>query len=208
MEPHWAVENLQTIRTLMERSALYRRALAPIMLFAGTLGIIAAGIGLLFHLNSPVDFGTLWLGAAVIVILGAFFIARRQAIKDKEKLWSPPTRRVAQALLPPLTAGFLLSFLYLLWGASDEFPIQMPFLWALFYGCALHAAGFFTPRGIKLLGWVFIICSFAGLYSLSLVSYKVHLEFNPHLFMGFFFGALHLFYGAYLYLTEKGKNAA
>jgi hypothetical protein len=26
--------------------------------------------------------------------------------------------------------------------------------------------------------------------------------------MGFFFGVLHLAYGAYLYLTEKGKNAA
>jgi hypothetical protein len=26
--------------------------------------------------------------------------------------------------------------------------------------------------------------------------------------MGFFFGVLHLAYGAYLYLTEKRKNAA
>jgi len=26
--------------------------------------------------------------------------------------------------------------------------------------------------------------------------------------MGFFFGALHLAYGGYLHLTEKGKNAA
>ena len=40
MKPKWAEENLQTIRTLMERSAVYRRALAPIMLFAGALGVI------------------------------------------------------------------------------------------------------------------------------------------------------------------------
>ena len=39
METKWAVDNLQTIRTLMERSALYRRALAPIMILAGTIGI-------------------------------------------------------------------------------------------------------------------------------------------------------------------------
>jgi len=51
MEPKWAEENLQTIRTLMERSALYRRALAPILLFAGTLGVTAAAVGLLLHLN-------------------------------------------------------------------------------------------------------------------------------------------------------------
>ena len=30
MEPNWAGEHLQVIRTLMERSALYRRALAPV----------------------------------------------------------------------------------------------------------------------------------------------------------------------------------
>jgi len=29
-----------------------------------------------------------------------------------------------------------------------------------------------------------------------------------HFLMGFFFGVLQLAYGAYLYLTEKGKNAA
>src|ERR1700690_4243469 len=35
METNWAAEQLQTIRTLMERSAVYRRALGPVMLFAG-----------------------------------------------------------------------------------------------------------------------------------------------------------------------------
>jgi hypothetical protein len=29
-----------------------------------------------------------------------------------------------------------------------------------------------------------------------------------HALMGFIFGICHLAYGAYLYLTEKGKNAA
>ncbi|MDB6016752.1 MAG: hypothetical protein JWR19_1241, partial [Pedosphaera sp.] len=31
MKSDWAAEHLQTIRTLMERSAIYRRALAPVM---------------------------------------------------------------------------------------------------------------------------------------------------------------------------------
>jgi len=33
-------------------------------------------------------------------------------------------------------------------------------------------------------------------------------HYNAHWLMGFFFGFLHLAYGAYLYLTEKRKNAA
>ena len=62
MEPKWAEENLQTIRTLMERSAVYRRALAPIMLFAGAIGVATAAIGILFHFDSTRRFAALWLG--------------------------------------------------------------------------------------------------------------------------------------------------
>src|ERR1700691_245009 len=82
MKPNWAEENLQTIRTLMERSALYRRALAPIMLLAGALGMAAAVTGLVFHLNTIRSFEAIWLGTAVIAVAGALMIARRQALKD------------------------------------------------------------------------------------------------------------------------------
>ena len=45
----------------MERSAIYRRALAPIMLFAGMLGVLAAAVGLLFHYGFT---ARLWLTLA------------------------------------------------------------------------------------------------------------------------------------------------
>jgi hypothetical protein len=56
MKPDWAEENLQTIRTLMERSAVYRRALAPIMFFAGLVGLATMGMGMFFHMNSAREF--------------------------------------------------------------------------------------------------------------------------------------------------------
>jgi hypothetical protein len=209
MEPNWAEENLQTIRTLMERSAVYRRALAPIMLFAGVLGILAAATGLLFHLDSTRAFGVLWLGTAVFVIVGAFLIARRQALKDSEKFWSPPTRRIAQALLPPLTAGTCVGLVIV--GVADRglgsgFNLLLTLVWLLFYGCALHSAGVFMPRGMKLFGWIFIVLACGILCFFVIVQPEANL--NEHWLMGFFFGVLHLAYGAYLYLTEKGKNAA
>ncbi|HEU6447661.1 MAG TPA: hypothetical protein VFV23_04405 [Verrucomicrobiae bacterium] len=205
MNPNWAQENLQTIRTLMERAAVYRRALAPIMLFAGTLGTLACVAGIVFHLDSMQAFGALWLGTAVIVVVGAFLIARRQAIGDRENFWSPPTRRVAQALLPPLFAGMFFSGILIFVGVNNI--LLLTFIWILFYGCALHSAGFFMPRGMKIFGWLFIglacviLCAFAFII-------PENFEFNVHWLMGFFFGALHLAYGAYLYLTEKGKSAA
>jgi hypothetical protein len=203
MEIDWAADHLQTIRTLMERSALYRRALAPIMLFAGSVGVLTTLIGLLFHMDSTRDFCALWLGAAVMAIAGAFLIARRQALKDHEPFWSPPTRRVALALSPPLAAGMCLGLLVTVSG--EEMALLAAFIWILLYGCALHSAGFFMPRGIRLFGWLFITSSCCLFYIFTLGWVKS--EPNAHCLMGFFFGVLHLAYGAYLYLSEKGKNA-
>jgi len=201
MNPNWAEENLQTIRTLMERSTLYRRALAPVFIFAGVIGVLAMAVGLIFRLNSPHQFGGLWMGTAVVTVLGALLIVRRQAFKESATFWSPPTRRITQALLPPLVAGMI-------WGAmvtwSGAFEELLPFIWALFYGCALHSAGFFTSRGVKWFGWVYIASAPLLIVFLTVVQRPV----SNHLIMGFFFGVLHLAYGAYLYLTEKRKNAA
>jgi hypothetical protein len=206
METNWAAEHLQTIRTLMERSAIYRRALAPIMLFVGTVGILMAAIGLLCHLNSTRAFGVLWLGTAFAAVIGAFLIARKQALKDKEAFWSPPTRRVTQALLPPLLAGLCLGAFPVFANREAKAAFFSAIIWILFYGCALHAAGFFMPRGMKLFGWLFMV-SGCGLFY-ALMEDWVDFQFVAHWLMGFFFGVLHLAYGAYLYLTEKGKNAA
>jgi hypothetical protein len=205
MNPKWAEENLQTIRTLMERSAIYRRALAPIMMLAGYLGIIMATAGLFFHIDWYLSFYFIWTSTAVLAVLGSLFLARRQALRDKEAFWSPPTRRVVQALTPPLLAGFSLGTLLFLQPARNDSAFWAALIWILFYGCALHAAGFFMPRGIKYLGWVFIFgacCCFYGKFAgfLSAV--------NAHWLMGFFFGVLHLAYGAYLYLTERKNPVA
>lgn len=203
MKPDWAAENLQTIRTLMERSTVYRRALAPITLFAGLLGVAAAIVGLVFHFDSLRAFGCLWLVAAALAVVGAFVIARAQAVQQGEPFWSPPTRRVAQALAPPLVAGMCLGLAFVFAGVAGK--LALTFSWLLFYGCALHAAGFFMPRGVRLFGWIYI-----GLACFCLIIVAIlqpNIEISAHWFMGFFFGVLHLAYGIYLYLTENGKNA-
>jgi hypothetical protein len=206
MESNWATEHLQVIRTLMERAAVYRRALAPIMLFVGVVGVLAALGGIAMRVESMRTFGGLWLGTAVVVVAGAFLIARRQALKDREPFWSPPTRRVAQALLPPLMAGLLFSIVLLVFDVG-----QMRWLFifpnVLFYGCAVHSAGFFMPRGMKLFAWLFITLGGLALLVIPMVQNDANATLD-HALMGFFFGVLHLAYGAYLYLTEKGKNAA
>ena len=206
MEPDWASQHLQVIRTLMERSAIYRRALAPIMLLLGAVGVVAAIVGWSFRIESGRGFVGLWLAVSVLTVIGAYMLARRQALRDGELFWSPPTRRVTQALLPPLAAGALCSvFVTALGeGGAGAAWFNVP-LWMSFYGCALHAAGFFTPRGIKLLGWLFVV--FGGVLAAGLTTLPElpALRFG-HLLMGLVFGGIHLSYGGYLYFTERRKN--
>ncbi len=206
MESNQAAENLQVIRTLMERSALYRRTLAPIMLYVGTLGVGAALGGMILKIEVLRLFCGWWLATALVAVAGAFFIARRQALKDSEPFWSPPTRRVTQALAPALAAGLLFSVVLMLFNPGH---LRWAFIFpnATLYGCAVHAAGFFMPRGMKVFGWAIIL-----LVGLTLpVVLMFESDPNPrldHALMGFFFGVLHLAYGLYLYFTEQRKNVA
>jgi hypothetical protein len=111
---------------------------------------------------------------------------------------------VAQAIAPPLTAGMFVGLILAYVGLAKA--VDLTFIWLLFYGCALNSAGFFMPRGMKLFGWIYILLACACMAILAVNSGPR--EISAHWLMGFFFGGLHLAYGAYLFLTEKGKNAA
>ena len=202
MQSHWADQNLLVIRTLMERSAVYRRALAPIMLMAGAVGTLAALAGWKLKLDQPLDFFGYWSGISVLVLVVAFLMVRRQSLQAKEPVWSPPTRRAIQALLPTYVVGLVLGVVVRYAGLGNLLPALT---WIMIYGCGLHAAGFFMPRGIKLLGWIFII----GSSALAAWCLGMHFQLppdSPHFVMGFFFGGLHLAYGVYLYFTEQKSN--
>jgi hypothetical protein len=206
METDWAAEHLQTIRTLMERSAVYRRALAPIMVWNGIVGIAGGVVGWKMALDSTRAFILFWSVAALLAIIGSFLLVRRQAIKDSEPFWSPPTRRIAQALAPPLFIGAFLNgyvFYFTRSGGSDgSNAFASIVVWLFLYGCAAHSAAFFMTRGMKLFGWLFIANGCVALFA------YFRWNLSPHLLMATTFGGMHLAYGLYLYITEKGKNAS
>ena len=206
MEQHVAAEHLQVIRTLMERSALYRRTLGPIMVFVGIVGGGAALGGVALGIEALRAFCAWWLAAALVAIAGAFVIARRQALQDGEPFWSPPVLRVTQALLPPLAAGLLLSLALVVFAPGE---LRWVFVLgnALFYGCAVHAAGFSMPRGMKLFGWLIIVLAGAVLFTRPVLAPGASAMVD-HALMGGFFGGAHLAYGASLFMTEPRKTPA
>jgi len=206
MEINSASENLQVIRTLMERSALYRRTLSPIMFYVGTLGLLAAAAGILLGIEPLPEFAALWLGTAVVAVAGAFLIARLQALKDKESFWSAPTRRVAQALALPLAGGLLISVLV---ASAPGVGVRWAFILpnVLFYACAVYSAGFFMPRAVQKFAWGFFALGVGGACLMPTVLPEPTAKAD-HALMGFFFGVLHLAFGVYLRLTEQRKTAA
>lgn len=213
MDNNWAAEHLQVIRTLMERAALYRRALAPVMLVTGLIGTLAALLGWALRIELPAAFAAYWMAVGGLALAAAFLLVRRQALRDQEPFWSPPTRRVTQALLPALTAGCVVALVAWIGARCARLEqsltiyathllgfVWLPAAWIVLYGCALHAAGFFMPRGMKLFGWIFVV---AGCALFWLVFDKPPTYRTGHGLMGLFFGGLHLAYGAYLWFTEK-----
>lgn len=213
MDSNWAAEHLQVIRTLMERSALYRRALAPVMTWSGVMGTVAAAGGILAGVRAPAGFIGYWMVVAVAAVAGSFLLARRQALKDSEPFWSPPTRRVAQALLPALFFGLVLGLALLTPGAAARAAsaaapelviVWLPLMWVALYGCALHAAGFFMPRGMKVFGAALVLGSSA--FCVLGVPTGASLAVSGHGIMGLCFGLAHLAYGGYLYVTESRGN--
>lgn len=207
MEPHSAAADLQVIRTLMERSAIYRRALAPVMLTTGAIGVLAAILGHSMGVVSRAGFAGYWMAVSVGALLVSLLQVRRQALKEADPFWSPPTRRVAQAFVPPLFAGMVTGFVAICWGqATDGPPWGLPALWMVLYGCALHAAGFFMVRGIRLFGWLFILTG-CGLLTGPCFAGAPSVLPSGHVVMGGAFGGLHLAYGIYLYFTERSRES-
>jgi hypothetical protein len=209
MEAKWAEDNLQTIRSLMERSALYRRAMGPVTLFTGVAGIVAAVAGFCARINSVSGLSIYWMAVSIVVILGDLWLVRRQAIKAGEEFWSPPMRRVAQAMMPALLIGAVLGIMVLpaFFKKGDENYFISPLIamWTCLFGIALHAAGFFMMRGIRLFAFLFILTGIA-LLTIFAINPEWLDSISPHLKMGVVFGGFHLVYGIYLTLTETRQN--
>jgi|TARA_B100001741_G_C16451053_1_gene550424 hypothetical protein len=202
----WAENNLKTIRCLMEQASVYRRAMAPLAIIIGIFGLIAAGLAEVFGWVGPDYFAGYWIVIAIFSVSAALLLIRIQALKSNEAFWSPPTRRVVNAMIPLLLAGLGLGILEMINKPNVRTSVILAAHWMILYGGALHAAGFFMQRGIKLLGWIYIILgSFLLIFNeLNVMPYLK--EDNAHWLMAFAFGIINLVYGFYLKLTEESSE--
>ena len=195
-----AAATLRYIRSSMEAAAS--------LAVPGSAGVAMGIVGLLASVISSTPnwhqhWLGIWLAAAVVAAgLGGTLMTRQSSLRGLT-FAGTPLRKFALCLLPALFGGAVMTAVH--WSYGNLHAI--PGTWLLFYGCALHSAGFFMTRGIKWLGWIFI----SGAALFVLLAYAMQWRdgpLSPHWIMGVFFGGLQLVYGVYLYFTEKKNPAA
>jgi len=203
-----AEENLRVIRSLMERSTIYRAISAPVALAGGLAsligcGIVAAGLSksTIDPLATPLFFFGVWFGVlAVTALTNALFLWKESTSRGAPFL-SQGMRAALSALAPCWLVAAILTVFWI------KIPWLLPMFWMILYGLGLLATRYFAPRSIVLLGWAFVT---GGLFSLLIFmgpanqDHLIQLR-TANLAMGTTFGLFHLIYAA---CTWPRKSAA
>ncbi len=154
-----ALDNLQFIRSTMERAGSFTAVPGWGMVVVGCTALAATWLGL--RQARAADWLAVWLGEAVLAVVvgGAAMVQKARAANDP--LLSGPGRRFGLSFLPPLVVGALLTIAL---HRAQLFAL-MPGMWLLLYGTAVATAGAFSVRVVPLMGACFMVLGAAALFA-------------------------------------------
>jgi hypothetical protein len=197
------LEDLETIRSIMEKSSRFLSLSGLSGVFSGLIAIAGAAIAFFVifkgnfsreYLDSLgsgesklIRFHTIADALTVLIaaISVAFIFSYRKSVKNGLKMWTPVTKRLLISMLVPLiTGGLIIIVLYF----QDQYQYIVPAM-LIFYGLALVSAEKFTYNEIFYLGILEIL---TGLVSAIFPQSGIFL-------WGFGFGILHVIYGIVMY---------
>lgn len=190
------MQDLREIRSIMERSTKFLSlsgisgVLAGLYALAGAylvFGIFADQEALVPGIPSGEQVWDLLLIGLIVLILAvttAVIFSVNKGKKKGQKVWNSAARRMLSNMMVPLTAGGLLTLVFLLKGLI----LLMAPVTLIFYGIALYNASKFTYEDVKYLGFIQIALGLLGAY---FTEYSI-------LFWAFGFGVMHIIYGIYV----------
>jgi hypothetical protein len=210
-EKERAAQNLETIRSMMERATVYRMISGPTALFAGLLAVVLPWIVPLFEgMKLFSEWKWVWFGVAGTIIIFNSVLVIIKAKREGESIFSPGLRMGLRAILPAMVIGFVIGLLQ----PQNFHPVILAWIWMLCYGVALMATVSFAPRSLWWLGCAFVV---AGLYHFRLwPSYGCGVEqgwtgigdglWVANMAMAKTFGIFHLIYGLYVIFIENKRS--
>jgi len=189
------IRDIAEIRSMMERSSRFLSLSGWAGIMAGIYALAGAYIAWKFLYFNPdrIEYSTgnpgdlVLLGGIVLALaLGtAMADSFRKARKRGEKAWNITSKRLLASMAVPLVTGGILVVILLIKGLMGLVaPLSL-----VFYGLALHNAGRYTFKEIKVLGMAEISL---GLISSYFIVYSL-------LFWAAGFGVVHIIYGAYMF---------
>jgi len=208
-DPRKALEQLETIRSLLERATAYRVICAPSAIMGGTaalmLGLVQAWLyqGQGSSPFQPVDFVCSWLVVLALAGGSNILMLLRDSKRRGEVAPSPRMRMALNAVLPPfVVTGVLGLAIFHLTGD----PFGCVTTWVIGYGASLHAASGFAPRTLQRAGRICLISGIllACAWGLSGVG-EIPYSFSG-LAMAVVFGAVHLEYGVRALLWNSASK--
>lgn len=205
------LEQLQQIRTMMERSSRFISLSGLAGVFAGFFALAGAGAFYAFLNNKlnygytdfaksiPVDISLdlkrfVLLDASAVVILSllmAVFFTTRNAKNKGQTIWDAAAKRMVINLAIPLVAGGIYCLVLLHYG---WFGLIAPTT-LIFYGLALLNASKYTLDEIRWLGISEIVLGLIGCF---FIGYGITL-------WAIGFGVLHIIYGLLMYSKYEAR---
>jgi hypothetical protein len=167
-----ALDNLQFIRSTMERAGSFTAVPGWGMVVVGATALAAAWLAQ--RQPRAADWLAVWLAEAVIgvVVGGAALVQKARLANDP--LLSGPGRRFGLSFLPPILVGALLTIALDRAGAFS----LMPATWLLLFGTAVATAGAFSVRVVPLMGACFMLLGAVALFAPALSPWLLAVGFG------------------------------
>ena len=198
------VEDLQTIRSIMEKSSRFISLSGLSGVFAGIFALLGAGIMYAYYdfklypyyeqvyqsngeINTSHIITVVAVALSVLVLAISFgiYFTVRKAKRNNEVTWGPVSKRLLFNMAVPLASGGAFSIVLAYYGAG--FLIAPATL--IFYGISLHSASKYTFDEIRYLGLTEIALGFVGCF----------LPMYSLLIWAIGFGLCHIIYGIAMY---------
>lgn len=190
MDARQAAQNLEVIRTLMERTVQYQLLTARAGLAAGCLACVGALTFTVLDKNDAWQFGLVWAVVFAGSLLATYIGTALRSRERGERLWSRQARAVVLALAPALFAALVLTTFFFVRGEH----LWLPGVWMLCYGQGALATAAYAPTPIR------------GLGLTALAMGGVTLWMGPvwsAFMMGLVFGMGHIGLGVALLIAER-----
>jgi hypothetical protein len=154
-----ALDNLQYIRTAMERAGSFTAVPGAGGIVIGCTAVLVAALAR--RLGNAEAWLATWLGEAVLACLIGVAGAAHKSRKANLPLLSGPGRKFLLGFAPPLFAGALLTFVLYRAGLMAA----IPGVWLLLYGAGVFCGGAASVKAVPVMGICFMALGTVALFA-------------------------------------------